>query len=164
MARSGDHTGRDCNHRSGVPRCPRPIATVEIGIEVKALAKAMIKQIDRVISDFVTKSFSSNAAAAIRFALPSSELTTRRAQWATKESAGFLQQESRASCIPARKRPKPSAGSSPRPHRISMSFLVLRFTATNKPPFPFDWLDYNDTRLDYAAALSRISARYQQRF
>jgi len=28
-----------------------PIATVEIGIEVKVLAKAMIKQIDRVIND-----------------------------------------------------------------------------------------------------------------
>ena len=25
-------------------------------------------------------------------------------------------------------------------------------------------VNYNDTRLDYAAALSRISARYQQRF
>jgi hypothetical protein len=28
-----------------------PIATVEIGVEVKVLAKAMIKQIDRVIND-----------------------------------------------------------------------------------------------------------------
>src|SRR6185436_12028137 len=28
-----------------------PIATVEIGVEVKILAKAMIKQIDRVITD-----------------------------------------------------------------------------------------------------------------
>ncbi|HUI81137.1 MAG TPA: hypothetical protein VLY24_24600 [Bryobacteraceae bacterium] len=43
-------------------------------------------------------------------------------------------------------------------------FLVLRFKATNAPPYPFDWVDYNETRLDYAAALSRISARYQQRF
>ena len=32
-----------------VPR--GPIATVEIGVEVKILAKAMIKQIDRVIND-----------------------------------------------------------------------------------------------------------------
>lgn len=31
--------------------CRGPIATVEIGIEVKILFKAMIKQIDRVISD-----------------------------------------------------------------------------------------------------------------
>jgi hypothetical protein len=26
------------------------------------------------------------------------------------------------------------------------------------------WVNYNETRLDYAAALSRISVRYQQRF
>ena len=42
--------------------------------------------------------------------------------------------------------------------------LILRFKATNAPPFPFEWHDYNETRLDYAAVLSRISARYQQRF
>ena len=44
------------------------------------------------------------------------------------------------------------------------NFLVLRFKATNEPPYPFEWVDYDATRLDYAAALSRISARYQQRF
>jgi hypothetical protein len=43
-------------------------------------------------------------------------------------------------------------------------FLVLRFKATNAPPCPFEWVNYSETRLDYAAALSRISARYQQRF
>jgi hypothetical protein len=43
-------------------------------------------------------------------------------------------------------------------------FVVRRFKATNTPPFPFEWVDYEETRLDYAAALSRISARYQQRF
>jgi len=43
-------------------------------------------------------------------------------------------------------------------------FIVLRFKATNASPFPFEWVDYKETRLDYAAALSRISARCQQRF
>jgi len=43
-------------------------------------------------------------------------------------------------------------------------FLVLRFQATNAPPYPFAWVNYDETRLDYAAALSRIGARYQQRF
>ena len=43
-------------------------------------------------------------------------------------------------------------------------FLVLRFKARNEPPYAFEWTNYNETRLDYAAALSRISARYQQRF
>ena len=43
-------------------------------------------------------------------------------------------------------------------------FLVLRFKATNMPPYPFEWVNYNEMRLDYASVLSRISARYQQRF
>jgi hypothetical protein len=43
-------------------------------------------------------------------------------------------------------------------------FLILSFKATNTAPYPFEWANYNATRLDYAAALSRISARYQQRF
>ena len=43
-------------------------------------------------------------------------------------------------------------------------FLVLRFKSTNEAPFPFDWVNLNETKLDYAAALARISARYQQRF
>jgi hypothetical protein len=43
-------------------------------------------------------------------------------------------------------------------------FLVLRFKAINEAPFPFEWVNLNETKLDYAAALARISARYQQRF
>jgi hypothetical protein len=43
-------------------------------------------------------------------------------------------------------------------------FLILPFKATNADPFLFEWVNYNETRKDYAAALSRISARYQQRF
>jgi hypothetical protein len=40
-------------------------------------------------------------------------------------------------------------------------FLVLRFRATNAPPYPFEWVDLRETELDYAAALSRICSRYQ---
>jgi len=39
-----------------------------------------------------------------------------------------------------------------------------RFKATNAPPYSFECVDDNETRLNYAAALSRIGARYQQRF
>ncbi len=43
-------------------------------------------------------------------------------------------------------------------------FIVLRFRATNTTPYPFEWVSYEDTRLDYKAALTRISSRYQQRY
>lgn len=52
-----------------------PVATIEIGAETKILAKAMIKQIDRVISDLINQSRSSNAAAEIQFASRLSEST-----------------------------------------------------------------------------------------
>ncbi len=42
-------------------------------------------------------------------------------------------------------------------------FLVLRYKATNEPPFPFQWVDEHETRRDYAACLTRVSAKYQQR-
>ena len=43
-------------------------------------------------------------------------------------------------------------------------FLVLRYRATNIAPYAFEWVAYDDLRLDYGAALARISGRYQQRF
>jgi hypothetical protein len=58
-ARRGDGTfgelvpGITAVAESGFAVARGPIATVEIGIEVKVLAKAMIKQIDRVKSDLL---------------------------------------------------------------------------------------------------------------
>jgi hypothetical protein len=39
-------------------------------------------------------------------------------------------------------------------------FLILRFTATNSPPFPFNWVDPRKTNLDYGAVLARVSSRF----
>ena len=43
-------------------------------------------------------------------------------------------------------------------------FVTLPYKATNEPPFPFEWVDYNATRQDYGAALARISREYEKRF
>jgi hypothetical protein len=43
-------------------------------------------------------------------------------------------------------------------------FLVLRFRATNQPPYSFEWLDFDATNLDYGAILTRISREYTRRF
>ena len=42
-------------------------------------------------------------------------------------------------------------------------FIVLRFAATNEPPFDFRWGHENETRLDYGAILARIGADYDGR-
>ena len=60
-ARRGDGTfgevipGEDALALPGFKVARGPIATVEIGVEVKILAKAMIKQIDRVMTDLANQ-------------------------------------------------------------------------------------------------------------
>jgi hypothetical protein len=43
-------------------------------------------------------------------------------------------------------------------------FLFLEFKATNVPPYPFEWLKRQATVREYAAVLTRISRRYEDRF
>ena len=141
-----------------------PIATVEIGIEVKVLAKAMIKQIDRVINDLrnqVTQ-FKRGGGSPICIAIVGINQADHTIGYEgdrpfpTTGKDGFLHPCQEAPAAERRLRAEAASDFD--------EFLALRFKATNEPPYPFEWADYNATRLDYAAALSRISARYQQRF
>ncbi len=141
-----------------------PIATVEIGVEVKVLAKAMIKQIDRVINDLRNRVVQfrrggGNPICIAVIGINQAESTIGYEgdrPFPTTGRQGFLH-------------PCQEAPEAERTLRAGVAsefdeFLVLRFKATNAPSYPFEWVNYNGTRLDYAAALSRISARYQQRF
>ena len=42
-------------------------------------------------------------------------------------------------------------------------FLILRYRATNEPPYPFEWVDYQDAVQEYGSILTRISRNYDQR-
>jgi hypothetical protein len=42
-------------------------------------------------------------------------------------------------------------------------FLVLRFDATNEPPYSFAWVNENESLMDYGAILARISQQYEAR-
>ncbi len=42
--------------------------------------------------------------------------------------------------------------------------LLLKFAATNTAPFPFFWINEQETLLEYSALLSRVSRQYTQRF
>jgi len=42
-------------------------------------------------------------------------------------------------------------------------FIILRYEATNESPFPFSWVNAEQTSLDYAASLVRLSVLYDQR-
>ena len=141
-----------------------PISTVEIGVEVKVLAKAMIKQIDRVINDLRNQvaQFKRGGGQPICVAVVGINCAEHTVGYEgdrpfpTTGKAGFLHpsQEAPEALRRLRSEAQPEFD----------EFLALPFKSTNEPPYPFEWVDYNATRLDYAAALSRISARYQQRF
>ena len=42
--------------------------------------------------------------------------------------------------------------------------VTLRFRARNEEPYEFEWVNEKETRLDYGAALIRISNEYEKRF
>jgi hypothetical protein len=141
-----------------------PIATVEIGVEVKILAKAMIKQIDRVINDLRNQvaQFRQGGGNPITVAVVGVNYAETTVGYEgdrpfpTTGKDGFLHPIQEAAEAERRLRELAQPAFE--------EFLVLRFRATNSPPFPFEWVDYNVTRLDYSAALTRIGSRYQQRF
>jgi hypothetical protein len=141
-----------------------PIATVEIGVEVKILAKAMIKQIDRVINDLRNQvsQFRRGGGNPICVGIVGVNQAERCVSYEgdrafpTTGHGGFMHPYQEA---PGAER-RLVADAAP----AFDEFLVLRYRATNEPPFLFEWVNYKDARLDYAAALTRISSRYQQRF
>ncbi len=111
-----------------------PIATVEIGVEVKVLAKAMIKQIDRVKNDLrhqVTE-FKLGGGSPICIAVvginQAESMTSYEGDrpWPTTGAGGFLHPFQEAPEAERRLR----AVAQPE----FDEFLVLRFKATNAPP------------------------------
>ena len=141
-----------------------PIATVEIGVEVKILAKAMIKQIDRVINDLRNQvsQFRRGGGNPICVAVVGLNHAERCVSYEgerafpTTGHNGFLH--------PCQEAPEAERRLLADAAPAFDEFLLLRFRATNEPPYSFEWVNHEDSRLDYAAILTRISSRYQQRF
>ncbi len=169
-ARRGDATfgeiisGETAIMDSGFRVARGPIATVEIGVEMKILAKAMIKQIDRVINDLRNqvvqfKRGGGNPICIAVIGINHAESVVGyegdRA-FPTTGTGGFLH--------PFQEAPEAERRLLLEAKPEFDEFLVLRFKATNAQPYPFEWVNYKETQLDYAAVLSRICSRYQQRF
>jgi hypothetical protein len=142
-----------------------PVATVEIGVEVKILAKAMIKQIDRVQGDllhqvthFRRKAGSSRPICVGIVGVNYAEVTTSYEGDRSYRTDGGLYKHPIQEAEQARRRLLSSV--SPEYDE----FIILKYRATNEPPYPFGWVDEKDTIQDYGAALLRISNEYQRRF
>lgn len=140
-----------------------PVATIEIGAETKILAKAMIKQIDRVISDLINQvnQFKRGGGDPISVGFIGINFAEQyvsfegRKRWPTdgKKYKHPIQEASQAE------------------HRLNDKaapafdeFQILRFRATNAKPYPFDWIDLGTTELEYSALLTRVSREYDRRF
>ncbi len=141
-----------------------PTATLEIAIEVKILAKAMIKQIDRVCNDL-------NHQAQVFNAAPGHPITIaivgiNHAQvyrsyegdrvWDTTGTDGHLH--------PYQEAPEAEQRLIQRASTSFSEFLALRFSASNAEPYTFAWVNAAQTEQLYGAALVRISNEYEQRF
>ena len=139
------------------------IANIQIGAETKILAKAMIKQIDRVIGDLVrqVEEFRTTGGQPICVGIVginSAESYTSyegERPWPTDgkkhkhpaQEAGAAEQRLLARAAPA-----------------FDEFQVLRFRASNIAPFAFAWPDYDQTAKEYSALLVRLSREYDRRF
>ncbi len=140
--------------------CRGPIATIEIGVEVKIMMKAMIKQIDRVINDLKGQ--------VAHFRLRSGNpicvgvVGVNRAPYCTTY-------EGTRSFRTNGKKHKHTIDEADEAEARLMRFaaptfdelLVLRFEALNEPPYPFSWA--NESAILLGAILARISQQYEGR-
>jgi hypothetical protein len=136
-----------------------PIANVQIGVEAKVLAKAMIKQIDRVINDLASQveHFKKQGPRAVTVAMVGVNHADR--------CVGYEGRRTFPSEIPPlREAPEAIQRIQTRVGRAFDEIVFLRFKATNEAPFPFSWVSQESTNLDYASALTRISRLYEERF
>ena len=139
------------------------IANIQIGAETKILAKAMIKQIDRVIGDLIrqVQEFRNTGGnpicvgfVGINYAESYTSYEGER-PWPT-DGRKYKHPIQEAAAAEERLREKASPSFD--------EFLFLRFRAANIPPYPFEWLDYQSTSKEYAALLLRLSRLYDERF
>lgn len=140
------------------------VATVEVGTETKILAKAMIKQLDRVGTDMINqvaefRKHGNNpicvGVVGVNYAPQYRSLEGSR-EWLTTGSNGHKHPIQEAKLAEQRL-----------VDRVSTHFdelIVLRFSATNHSPFAFTWMDGDLTAREYGAALVRLSRLYEQRF
>lgn len=138
-------------------------ATVEIGVEMKVLAKAMIKQMDRVKRDLSDQAseFKRGGANAICVAV----VGINHAPFAVGyEGDRVYRTDGKKDRHPIMEAPRAEdiLRADAAPHFDE--FVVLHYIATNDPPYAFSWLDPTNTNTNYGAALTRISIQYDQRF
>jgi hypothetical protein len=132
-------------------------------VEVKILFKAMIKQIDRVISTSCDQaaSFRKKGTLAICVGIAGVNFADRCIGY---EGERAFPTDGARYKHPIQEANDAEARLVARARPCFDEFLILRFRATNEPPFAFEWVDAEGIQLDYGAVLTRTAALYQTRF
>ena len=138
------------------------IASIEIGAESKILAKAMIKQIDRVINDLNTQveHFRESNRHAICVAIVG---VNQSELYRSFEGSRHFTTDGRRYKHPVQEYADAVERLNQRSRPNFDEFILLPFKATNMKPFPFDWINRSKTETEYAASLVRISRAYEER-
>jgi len=138
-----------------------PLATIEVGVEVKILAKAMIKQVDRVMSDLLRQ-----AEHFRKYGNPICVgfVGINYASYCTSyEGDRAFRTDGSKHAHPCDEAPEAERRIRERVFDKFDHFLFLRYMATNEPPYPFQWLDETRTYEEYGALLTRLSIAVEAR-
>lgn len=139
------------------------VATLEIGAEVKVLAKAMRKQLDRVCTDLANQAteFRKHGGNPICVAVVG---INRSDSYTSYEGRRAFATDGKKYPHPKQEADQVELDLMQRVRDRFDSFLLLRFRATNRRPYQFDWVNQSQTETEYAAELLRISIAYETRF
>jgi hypothetical protein len=142
--------------------CRGHIATIEVGLEVKILMKAMIKQIDRVISDLKGQAahFRSRGGNPICIGVVG---INRADHCTTYERDRSFPTDGKEYKHPIDEADAAEARLIQLAAPSFDEFLILRFEATNEDPFTFKWANAKSTNREYGAILARASQLYEAR-
>jgi hypothetical protein len=139
------------------------VATLEIGTETKILAKAMIKQIDRVIGDLQRqaqefKRIGGNPICVAVVGINQAPSCT------SYEGDRLWPTDGRKHKHPAQEAQETERRIIERVKPLFDELQILRFRATNVEPYPFEWVDLEATAGEYSSLLVRVSREYDRRF
>jgi hypothetical protein len=136
-------------------------ADVEIGAEVKILAKAMIKQIDRVIGDLARQAeeFHHKSSTGITFGIVGINFAER---YVSYEGERQYPTDGKSGNSHPRQEAEEAERRLLRAEDPYNEFIQLGFRATNEPPYDFEWV--GRAQDNYAARLVRILRKYDLTF
>ena len=141
------------------------VATIDCGVEVKILSKAMIKQIDRVVGDLTKqvgawRSVSANVISIAIVGINHADYTTGYEGDRSYRTDGRLYAHPIQEAAAAERHIVESVIN----HGIYDEVVILRYRAANEEPFAFEWVNYEATWQAYRAALIRLSGVMENRW